>query len=281
MKNTLNYSAGAQTLLANVNDSTNRIIINGTEIPSTDWTGTGTYTYSVEGATISIERIADDSGNIMLQKVSTDHYKLVRSEPVEYLTTTGDTKDNVTTFTSNDDDSIFNSGNLGAQSAYAWNAVSKIDSGEKHSSLFNKISTMFKNIRTIAKFLGTTDISAIGGGTVSGAISALNNSLLNSGSGYIKLPDGTMICYGSFQTPTSNFSTWGSMYACAYQLDISFPQSFIDVPSLHANCPVNQSGVVINALCTKDKITQVGIMRQTTATGMSNSINYIAVGRWK
>lgn len=179
MKNTLNYSAGAQTLLANVNDDTNRIFINGTEIPSTDWTGTGTYTYSVEGATISIDRIADDSGNIMLQKVSTDHYKLVRSEPVEYLTTTGDTKDNVVIFTSADDDSVFNSGNLAGQSAYAWNAVATMASAEKHSSLFNKISTMFKNIRTIAKLLGTTDISSIGGGTISGAINALNVSLTN------------------------------------------------------------------------------------------------------
>ena len=178
MKNTLNYSSGAQTLLANVNDSTNRIFINGTEIPSADWTGTGTFTYSVEGATISIQRIADDSGNIMLQKVDTDSYRLIRKEESSYLTTTGDTKDNVVTFTSADDDSVFNSGNLAGQSAYVWNAVATMASAEKHSSLFNKISTMFKNIRTIAKLLGTTDISSIGGGTISGAINALNVSLM-------------------------------------------------------------------------------------------------------
>ena len=183
MKNTLNYSSGAQTLLANVNDSTNRIFINGTEIPSADWTGTGTFTYSVEGATISIQRIADDSGNIMLQKVDTDSYRLIRKEESSYLTTTGDTKDNVVTFTSADDDSVFNSGNLAGQSAYVWNAVATMASAEKHSSLFNKISTMFKNIRTIAKLLGTTDISSIGGGTISGAINALNVSLANSVSG--------------------------------------------------------------------------------------------------
>lgn len=177
MKNTLNYSAGAQTLLSNVNDDTNRIFINGTEIPSTDWTGTGTFTYSVEGATISIARISDTSGNIMLQKVDTDSYRLIRKEESSYQTTTGDTKDNVVSFTSADDDSVFNSGNLAGQSAYAWNAVATMASGEKHSSLFNKIATMFKNIRTIAKLLGTTDISSIGGGTISGAINALNVSL--------------------------------------------------------------------------------------------------------
>ena len=91
--------------------------------------------------------------------------------------TDGDSKDLKVTFTSADDDSIFNSGNLAGQSAYVWNAVSTMASAEKHSSLFNKISTMFKNIRTIAKLLGTTDISSIGDGTVSGAINALNVSL--------------------------------------------------------------------------------------------------------
>lgn len=88
-----------------------------------------------------------------------------------------DTKDDTISFTSNDNSSIFNSGNLGGQSAYAWTAVSKIATGEKHSSLLNKVSTMFKNIRTIAKLIGTTDISSIGDGTLSGGISSLKDSL--------------------------------------------------------------------------------------------------------
>lgn len=90
---------------------------------------------------------------------------------------TDDSKNNTVTFTSTDNTSIFNSGNLGGQSTYAWTAVSKIATGEKHSSLLNKVSTMFKNIRTIAKLIGTTNISSIGDGTLSGGISALNNDL--------------------------------------------------------------------------------------------------------
>ena len=90
---------------------------------------------------------------------------------------TDDSKNNTVTFTSTDNTSIFNSGNLGGQSAYAWSAVAKISTGEKHSSLLNKVSTMFKNVRTIAKLIGTTDISSIGDGTLSGGISALNASL--------------------------------------------------------------------------------------------------------
>ncbi len=88
-----------------------------------------------------------------------------------------DTKNDTTAFTSSDDATIFNSGNLGGQSSYNWNAVSKLTSGEKHSSIFHKVSLMFKNIRTLAKLIGTTDISKIGNGTVTGAISNINTDL--------------------------------------------------------------------------------------------------------
>ena len=88
-----------------------------------------------------------------------------------------DSKDNTVTYTSADDVSIFNSGDLGGDSDYAWAPVAKIDSAEKHSVLFNKVSTMFKNVRTIAKLIGTTDISEVGDGTISNAISSLNSDL--------------------------------------------------------------------------------------------------------
>lgn len=80
----------------------------------------------------------------------------------------GDSKDVITTFTSND-----------ATNASAWTEVATLTSKEKQSSIFNKVSMMFKNVRFLYKMLGTTDISAIGGGTVTGAISELNSGLDN------------------------------------------------------------------------------------------------------
>lgn len=77
------------------------------------------------------------------------------------------TRDSTVSYTSNDN-----------TNPTAWTNISAITSGEKHSSLFNKISTMFKNVRYIYKMLGTTDISQLGDGTVTGALSSLNaNSL--------------------------------------------------------------------------------------------------------
>ena len=93
----------------------------------------------------------------------------ITSESIDALATDGDSAENTVTYTSED--------NL---TANAWTDVAALTSGEKHSSIFNKVSKMFKNVRYIWKLLGTTDISAIGNGTATGAISSLNDNLANT-----------------------------------------------------------------------------------------------------
>ena len=77
-----------------------------------------------------------------------------------------DLTDNTVAFTSGD-----------ATSPTAWTAVSVLTSGLTIKVLFNRISTMIKNVRWLYSKLGTTDISSIGGGTVTGAISSLNSKI--------------------------------------------------------------------------------------------------------
>lgn len=90
-------------------------------------------------------------------------------DPEIYLRKSGgDTTNNIVTFTSGD-----------STSPTAWTDVNSLVTGEKHSSLLNKISTMIKNVRFLYKVLGTTDISTIGDGTVTGAVSTLNSSFSN------------------------------------------------------------------------------------------------------
>ena len=84
------------------------------------------------------------------------------------LDKTGDAKDTTVTFASAD---------VADGGAGAWTSVGTLSTGEKLGSVFNKVSMMFKNIRYLYKMLGTTNISAIGGGTVTGAISKLNTDL--------------------------------------------------------------------------------------------------------
>lgn len=91
-----------------------------------------------------------------------------------------------------------------SSTATSWTAVNVLSSGETVKSIFNKISTMFKNIRYLFNMLGTTDISSIGGGTVTGAISALNTRI------YSMRYTGT-VTTGYFEVPwPSGFSATNS-----------------------------------------------------------------------
>lgn len=122
------------------------------------------------------------------------------AENVGAVATGGDTAENTATFTSSD---------VADGSASAWTNVSKLSSGEKHSSIFKKVSQMFKNVRYLYKMLGTTDISKIGNGTCTGAISSLNSSLAN----HLPLSGGTMTgtIIGQHKLPGSTASDSNGM----------------------------------------------------------------------
>lgn len=80
MKNILNHNGTSQLLLANVDDGTNRIVINGEELDPTYWVGEHTYVVLIDGTPIGIRQISSNSGNIMMRKVtdSVNEYQLVR-----------------------------------------------------------------------------------------------------------------------------------------------------------------------------------------------------------
>lgn len=83
----------------------------------------------------------------------------------------GDSAGNTVTFTSSDvpDSSVTKD--------TGWTTSGALSSGETHESFMTKISRMIKNIRWIYKLIGTTDISSIGNGTITGGLSSLNDSL--------------------------------------------------------------------------------------------------------
>ena len=89
---------------------------------------------------------------------------------IEQIAESGDidTANNTATFTSSDTTDA---------SATSWTSVTKLSSGENHTSIFAKMSQMFKNVRYLYKMLGTTDISSIGDGTVTGGLDTLKDAL--------------------------------------------------------------------------------------------------------
>lgn len=82
MKNVLVHNGTSQQLLSNVDDDTNRIFINGTEIHSSSWVGSGVYSQVIDGHTITIEQTSSLDGNIMMQRIAATAYRLVKISPL-------------------------------------------------------------------------------------------------------------------------------------------------------------------------------------------------------
>ena len=105
------------------------------------------------------------------------------------LDKTGDSASNTVTFTSGD-----------STSPTGWADIVAVASGETHASLFRKFSLAVKNLRYLYKMLGSTDISAIGDGTVTGVLSFLKSSIDTTNSNFnvgygIMTSDKTMFWY--------------------------------------------------------------------------------------
>ena len=113
---------------------------------------------------------------------------------VNLMFETGNSKNNITTFTSNDS-------TTGDSTAPAL-----LTSGETHASIFSKVSTIFKNVRWLLSKMGTTDISTLGDGTVTGALSTLNSNIGT------KLSNTDIKISSKTYTITSLTEWWG-MYA--------------------------------------------------------------------
>lgn len=78
----------------------------------------------------------------------------------------GDLTDTTVTFTSADN----------TDNPTVWTTMKKIVSG-KITDILNGVSILSKNLKYLYKRQGTTDISGIGNGTVTGAISSLNTDI--------------------------------------------------------------------------------------------------------
>lgn len=164
-------------------------------LPSLDSVSSGDM-YNVSDEFITTDKFKEGSGNIIpaganIYKTADGFWDILAGTPVTgikgnnetnyrrgnvnitadnigALSINGDTKDTVVTFNSED---------LTDSEVSIWSPVGTLNSGETHSSIFNKVSQMFKNIRYLYKTLGTTDISSIGNGTVKGAIGTINGNL--------------------------------------------------------------------------------------------------------
>lgn len=103
--------------------------------------------------------ITKDADNLTnyYDKITTDQ-KLANIDLTDYLKKTGDASNTTVTFTEPTE-------------------LAQPTTGEKLGGIIGKVSFAIKNIKTLISFIGNTDISSIGNGTVTGAISDVNGKL--------------------------------------------------------------------------------------------------------
>jgi hypothetical protein len=142
--------------------------------------------------------ITKDADNLTnyYDKITTDQ-KLANIDLTDYLKKTGDASNTTVTFTEPTE-------------------LAQPTTGEKLGGIIGKVSLAIKNIKTLISFIGNTDISSIGNGTVTGAISDVNGKLTNSFINYdqrIRLAiytwngnvvGGSTVCFGSIENYIPN-----------------------------------------------------------------------------
>lgn len=145
----------------------------------------------------------------------------ITCENIGALATDGDSQDNTVTFTSND--------SLTGDST----APALLTSGETHASIFSKVSTIFKNVRWLLSKMGTTDISTLGDGTVTGALSTLSSNIGT------KLSN-TDIKISSKTYTITSFTEWWGMYAwdTSYS-DVGIPNNAKIISAYVGTCSGN------------------------------------------
>lgn len=81
-----------------------------------------------------------------------------------------------------------------------YTSVATVGSGETATSLLTKISNVIKNVRWIYKFLGTSDISSVGNGTVTNAVTTLKSNVVSLNDAITNVSTGTITTSISYLT---------------------------------------------------------------------------------
>lgn len=115
----------------------------------------------------------------------------------------------------------------------------------------------------------------------------ISGGVYDSGNGFIKFVDGTMVCYGKYQKTLNINNSWGSLYTSGngnYLLG-NYAEEFTDVPEItYSIKSANGACFVIcdqNNLPTKSNAGGLQLGRGTTMNNANVTVSYIAIGKWK
>jgi hypothetical protein len=157
-----------------------------------------------------------------------------------------------------------------------WAEYEALSEAEKMDGTLRVITDKKAGVR-----FGNVDISGIGDGTVTGAISAINSNLSDSiqgGDSYVKFSDGTLICYGMVAFPPFEEGV--------QQVVVSFPYAFTSQPRVTISWQdTNKIAAYFGQVWVDYEETTGSVLMangdRKNSGGGNWYASYIAIGRWK
>ena len=103
----------------------------------------------------------------------------------------------------------------------------------------------------------------------------------DSGSGYCKMPDGTLMCWGTFSGEGYAATQVGSLYVVELSLSITFPVAFSAKPAVMFSPSGDPYSIPAEGVeYSTTGITKLGVVRPTRGNIFPN-FSWFAIGRWK
>ena len=141
----------------------------------------------------------------------------------------------------------------------------------------SEIPPLANNLTTTAT---GSALDARQGKVLKDAIDANTNT---SGSGYCKMPDGTLIQWGTINVDNVAINNaWGNIYESAQiSAGVTFPIRFIEDPVVVALAQTTPTSWLENITNGKSNIGSFYLLRGTSNSGVSGAVYWTAIGRWK
>lgn len=107
--------------------------------------------------------------------------------------------------------------------------------------------------------------------------------IIESGTGYVKFSDGTLICYGTCNTTINIDMSSGNIYYGYFSNPVSFPVAFTETPICNfCNYNANNKAIIVGSFIANNKgVSNLSLISAIIRTHENVTINYIAIGRWK
>lgn len=120
-------------------------------------------------------------------------------------------------------------------------------------------------------------------GLMSAADKTKLDNIIESGTGYIKYVDGTMICWGSVNGNCHTWSAWGSLYQSNTVPLGQFPVPFTSTPIVTISGYNSATGgwvTPVNSVTATD-VGIFSVVRPNDPGAQPFQVSYIAIGKWK